>query len=56
MKTLQEIHKELQRHKGYLSVNYNLKSMAIFGSYSRNENKENSDLDLLVEFDKNIWN
>ena len=33
---------------------YPIKSMAIFGSYSREENTEDSDLDILVEFNDRI--
>ena len=35
-------------------MDYPLKSMAIFGSYSRKENNDNSDLDILVEFKDKI--
>ena len=31
---------------------YNLKSVGVFGSFSRNEEKETSDIDLLVEFEE----
>ena len=30
-----------------------IKFVGVFGSYSRNENKKNSDLDLLIKFTKN---
>lgn len=33
---------------------YPIASMALFGSYSRNEQEENSDIDILVEFDGKI--
>ncbi|HUI33767.1 MAG TPA: nucleotidyltransferase domain-containing protein [Dysgonamonadaceae bacterium] len=33
---------------------YPLKSMAIFGSYSRREQNDNSDLDIIVEFKDKI--
>lgn len=54
MKTLTEIQKDLEKHKPYLFDYYSVKSMAIFGSYSRNENTKNSDLDLLVDFNSKI--
>jgi len=45
---------------GYLSENkqelvrkYRLKKLGIFGSYARNEQMPESDLDLLVEFEEN---
>ncbi len=33
---------------------YPIKSLAIFGSYSRGENTDDSDLDILVEFNDKI--
>jgi len=54
MKTLQEIKNTLGSHKIRLFHDYSLKSMAIFGSYSRREQKDSSDLDILVEFSDRI--
>ena len=54
MKTLQEVKPILANHKQQLFNNYPLKSLAIFGSYSREENKDKSDLDILVEFNDKI--
>jgi len=54
MKTLQEIKSTLSSHKNRLFNDYPIKSMAIFGSYSRKEQNENSDLDILVEFSDRI--
>ena len=31
---------------------HNLRSLGVFGSYSRNEETESSDIDLLVEFEE----
>ncbi|MEO8171662.1 MAG: nucleotidyltransferase family protein [Sediminibacterium sp.] len=39
----------LQQHKEELFKKYPLKSMALFGSYSRGEETEDSDVDVLVE-------
>lgn len=39
----------LQAHKAELFRKYPLKSIALFGSYSRNEQTENSDIDVMVE-------
>jgi hypothetical protein len=47
MKSLEEI-KEIIREE--LEERYRVKSIAIFGSYVRGEEKEESDIDLLVEF------
>jgi len=54
MKTVQEIKSTLGIHKKKLFNDYPLKSMAIFGSYSRKEQNEFSDLDILVEFSDRI--
>ncbi|AEF97018.1 DNA polymerase beta domain protein region [Methanotorris igneus Kol 5] len=37
-------------HKKELKEKYKIKSIEIFGSYTRNEQKETSDVDILVEF------
>jgi predicted nucleotidyltransferase len=54
MRTLQEIKNILDNHKGRLFRDYPIKSMAIFGSYSRREQNDSSDLDILVEFSDKI--
>jgi len=54
MKTLQEIKTTLSSHKNRLLKDYPIKSIAIFGSYSRKEQNEASDLDILVEFSDRI--
>jgi uncharacterized protein len=54
MKTQQEIKNILSSHKSRLFNDYPIKSMAIFGSYSRKEQNDSSDLDILVEFSDKI--
>lgn len=54
MKTLQEVKNTLSSHKNRLFHDYPLKTMAIFGSYSRREQNDSSDLDILVEFSGKI--
>ncbi len=54
MKSLPEIKSILSSNKDYLSRKYNIKQLAIFGSYSRSEETKNSDLDIMVEFNKPI--
>ncbi|MFA5514051.1 MAG: nucleotidyltransferase family protein [Sphaerochaetaceae bacterium] len=44
----------LGKHKQQLFSAYPIKSLAIFGSYARKEQGEQSDLDLLVEFNDKI--
>jgi hypothetical protein len=54
MRTIQEIQKTLIKHRTQLLDKYAIKSIAIFGSYARNEQTDKSDLDILVEFNENI--
>jgi len=54
MRSLQEIKNTLTRHKSRLFQDYPIKSLAIFGSYSRREQNDASDLDILVEFSDRI--
>lgn len=54
MKTLAEVQAILLDHKIQLFEKYPLKSMAIFGSFSRKEQNANSDVDILVEFNDKI--
>jgi len=54
MKTISEIKELLQKNKIDLMMRYNLKSIALFGSITRNETTEKSDIDILVDFEKPI--
>jgi predicted nucleotidyltransferase len=54
MKNLEEIKEIIKNHKKELKEKYKVKSIAIFGSYVRGEQKEESDLDLLVEFEEPV--
>jgi len=54
MKTLEEIKSTLASHKEKLRQNYKVKKIGIFGSYARGEQKEMSDVDIVVEFEKPI--
>ena len=49
--TLAEIKNILEKHKTELKAKYGIKEIGIFGSYLRGEQKEKSDLDVLVEFE-----
>jgi len=51
MKTLEEIQQILFVNKGVLRKKYKVKNIGIFGSFARGEQKANSDIDVLVEFD-----
>lgn len=54
MKSLQDIKSILELHKPHLFKDYSIQSLAIFGSWSRKEQNNESDLDLLVEFHDKI--
>jgi uncharacterized protein len=42
----------LKKHKEELKKRYNIKEIGVFGSYVRGEDKEKSDLDILIEFEE----
>jgi predicted nucleotidyltransferase len=52
MKTVQDIKRVLKSHKEELGSKYGVKEIGIFGSYVKEEQKEMSDVDILVEFEK----
>ncbi|OGL40020.1 MAG: hypothetical protein A2042_00255 [Candidatus Schekmanbacteria bacterium GWA2_38_11] len=54
MRTLDEIKKILAEHKEELKEKYKVKEVSIFGSYVKSEQKESSDVDILVEFEKPV--
>ncbi len=54
MKTLAELKNNLSRYKPILIKKYNVQTIGIFGSYARGMASENSDLDILVQFEKPI--
>lgn len=49
---LEEIKETLSRHKRELKERFKVKGIGIFGSYVKGEQEENSDLDVLVEFEE----
>ena len=52
MKNVEEIKKKLEELKPSLKEKFKMKSIGIFGSYLRGEEKKGSDLDILIEFDE----
>jgi predicted nucleotidyltransferase len=50
MARIDTVRKILIRHKHELRRKYRIKRLGIFGSFVRNEQKKNSDIDILVEF------
>lgn len=51
MKQLEEIKQKLNENFHLIKQQYQIKQLGIFGSYVRGEATENSDLDILVEFE-----
>ncbi|WP_456366922.1 nucleotidyltransferase family protein [Thermococcus sp.] len=54
VKTLRDVQKVLQDHKEELRKKYGVKRIGVFGSYSRGEQREDSDVDVLVEFERPV--
>jgi predicted nucleotidyltransferase len=52
MTNAEEIKRTLMRHKAELKKKFKVKSIGVFGSYVRGEQKQGSDVDILVEFDE----
>ena len=52
--TINEIRNTLQSNKQRLTEKYGISMIAIFGSYGRGQQKEDSDIDILVDFQKPI--
>ncbi|MBI2591144.1 MAG: nucleotidyltransferase family protein [Candidatus Brennerbacteria bacterium] len=54
MKTFEEVKNILLQNKKNIEDGFSVKEIAIFGSYARNEQNEESDLDLLIDFKEPI--
>ncbi len=54
MKNLEKIKEIIAKHKNKLHDKYSVIEIGIFGSYVREEQKETSDVDILVEFEKPV--
>lgn len=54
MKTTAQIRTLLAEHKNEIVEKYGVTEIGIFGSYLREEQKETSDIDILVEFKKPV--
>ena len=54
MTTLTHIKDTLKTHKQRLTDKYGLSFMAVFGSYGRGQQQEDSDIDILVDFQRPI--
>ncbi len=47
--TKNEIINYLKKHKNDFAKKYQISALALFGSYSRDENREDSDIDIAIE-------
>jgi predicted nucleotidyltransferase len=54
MKTLEEIKRILIEHKEEIRQKYGIIILGVFGSYARGEQKETSDIDIIVELDRPV--
>jgi len=54
MKTKAEVLEILRREKPELARRYGLRRLALFGSYAREDQREDSDVDILVEIEPEI--
>jgi len=54
VRTLEKIQRIVRAHKEELRTQFGVKRIGIFGSYSRNEQRADSDIDILVEFERPV--
>jgi hypothetical protein len=54
MKTREDVLQILAREKRDLATQYKVQGLALFGSYARNEQRQDSDVDILVDVDPSI--
>jgi uncharacterized protein len=54
VKTAQQIQQQLSNLKPTLIKRFSVSSIGLFGSYARNEQNEDSDIDILVDFNKPV--
>lgn len=54
MEGIEGLRARLAKHRGELREKYKVKELELFGSYVRGEQKDKSDLDVLVEFEEPV--
>jgi len=54
MTNIEDLRRILHAHKEELNKKYGVTEIGIFGSFVKNEQNDNSDVDILVEFNKAI--
>ena len=50
MRNLEQIKQVIDQHREELEQKFKVKTVAVFGSYVRKEQKQQSDIDILVDF------
>jgi predicted nucleotidyltransferase len=56
MHTQKQILDFISNNKSFLNQQFHVSKIGLFGSYARNEQTENSDIDLIVDFEENTNN
>jgi hypothetical protein len=54
MKTLEDIKNIISQNRHEIEVKFKVKKIAVFGSYVREEQNRESDIDILVEFNEPV--
>ncbi len=56
MVTKKEIFEFIHQHNNYLKDHFHIRRIGIFGSFARNEQTAESDIDLIIELEENTQN
>lgn len=56
MNTQKEILDFLRQNRKFLLENYHITKIGLFGSFAKNEQKEHSDIDLLIDLEDGVEN
>jgi len=51
-RSFDEIREVIEKNKPKLAASYGIRSLGVFGSFARGEQRSRSDVDILVEFDE----
>jgi predicted nucleotidyltransferase len=54
MQTIEDIKRTLSQHKSEIKNRFKVKTIGVFGSYVRGEQRQKSDVDVLVEFEEPV--
>lgn len=52
VKNLDEIVRKINEKKGYLKKTFKIRSIGVFGSFTKGEQNKESDIDIVVEFEE----